>query len=114
MQTDLMPVRRAVEKRLRQRLQLVVGLARVDDAVLVEPRSHAKRRVTRESADLQYVARTEHLYQQFEQLALNMSRHHPRIQNLQMRLAIEFRKQRIFGRGVRTDVFFERIHIVFS
>ena len=80
-QLNLVAVLRTVEERLRQRLQLVVHLAGVNHCALFQASSHTESRVARKSANLKDIFRAEHLDNQLQQLTLNMSRNHSRVEH---------------------------------
>ena len=107
---DLPAAGRAVEETLRQLFQFVVHLDRVERGPLAESGGHRERRVTREGADFEDAARTEHPHEHFEQFSLDVSREHPRLDRLHVSLVIERPQQFRFGCGEAVDVFFECVH----
>ena len=110
MEPDFAAVRRTVEEGSGQLLQLIVRFDGVERRIVVETCSHRQSRITGEGSDFKYPAGTQHPYEHFEKLSLNMPRQHAGMNRLHVGFVIERLQQFGFGFRHPLDVFFKHVH----
>jgi hypothetical protein len=93
MKPDFMAVFASVEEGLRQLLQFVVCLDRVECRVVVEPRGQSERRVAGEGADFEHGSGANHAHEQFQQPPLQMARQHAGLHRAAVGFTVELGEQ---------------------